>query len=156
MSFFNKLKQAVGVGTLKVQLRVPERLEWQNGRIQGELVLTASGPVKVKRMTVKLTEIYTSGRDEDRSTKKSEIGIVEDSTLFEMGANQTRTVKFNLPFKTQGFSGNALSQRQDAMGAVGKLFAKINDDKVEHELIARVDVDGAPLDASDRLKVQFV
>ena len=56
MSFFSKVKQALGIGTISVKINVPGQLNASDGILKGSLLLTAKSDQKVKKMEVKLEE----------------------------------------------------------------------------------------------------
>ena len=113
MSFFKKLKNGLGVGTIKFELVVPGQISGNSGQLEGDIVLTGKSDQLVKDVEVTFERVHTwdqhesvynqtTERYEDRWVARShtvQLGHFMDEMPFEMAADETKTIRFVIPFE---------------------------------------------------------
>lgn len=141
---------------VQVKLNVPPEIAKSSRTAPLEIVLTAPAPQTIQRITITLREEFTTWKDEDKETKKIELGKIEEHAHFEMRAGETKTLHLNLPFNLELSPSHTIAARGGIMGAAGKVFSKLNQDRAEFYIAANVTVHGAALDAKERKPIRFV
>ena len=113
MSFFKKLKNGLGVGTIKFELVVPGEIYGNSGQLEGDIVLTAKSEQLVKDVEAIFERVHTwderesvynstTERYEDRWVQRShtiQLGHFMDETPFEIASDEKRTIRFVIPFQ---------------------------------------------------------
>src|SRR5262245_35145947 len=99
VSFFAKVKQFFGAGTVKVELSVPLQVQKTAGQLSGRVALNAVSDQHVIDLTVKLTENWSTGRGEEKTTREFELGKVILAQAFDMKQGESRSFDFVLPFE---------------------------------------------------------
>ncbi len=110
MSFLNKIKQGLGIGTLEAKLNVPGQVDGNTGQFEGDFVLTAKSDQHIKEVGVKFEMVRrweetkhrrdSNGNQHDYTSPQSqtiELGNYIDNTPFEMKANEIKTIHFTHP-----------------------------------------------------------
>lgn len=155
MSFFAKIKQFLGIGTVKVTIKAPGTFNTDDGKIDGTLNLVAKSDQIVESLVIRLDEEFTTGRGDDKKTKTYEIGKMQ-LPGFEMKAGETKDVPFSLQFSYTKTATEALSEKGGVLGGIGKLGSMVSSDKSEFKLWATCDVKGASLDPNDFIEIKRV
>ncbi len=156
MSFFSKIKQFMGIGTISVKVNIPNQLKAADGQLKGSLTLTAKSHQKVKKVEVKLEEERTTGRGDDKETKYYTIGSWNDNNVFEMKEGEIKNIEFNFPVSTYKSSTDELAEKSGVLGGLGKLAKMADNARSEYVVKAVVDVDGASLDPSDSAPISII
>lgn len=155
MSFFAKLKQFFGAGTVKIELTVPPSVTKQSSKVAGSVTLRALSDQHVIDLTVLLEERWETGRGDSKSEKAFELGKVTLAATFDMKAGEERTIHFELPFELLKSNADRLKERGGALGALGSLSALANGEKSEYRVKAEADVKGAAFDPSDDKTIEL-
>src|SRR5215467_8013026 len=71
---FNKLKQAFGVGTIKVELDIPPAADKSGTSLSSTVRLTAESDQLVEGITFRFIEKYSTGRGSEKKTTEFDIG----------------------------------------------------------------------------------
>lgn len=148
MSFFAKIKQFFGAGTVKVTLNAPATFNTNDGTIEGTIHLEAKSDQTIVSLKVELKEEYTTGRGDDKTTKTLEIGELK-LPGFDMKTGEVKDVPFKLNYSYAKSENEALAEKGGVMGGIGKLGAFASGEKSEFKLWATADVKGAALDPND-------
>ena len=156
MGFFNKIKQGLGIGTLKVELQIPGQVAKTEYVIAGQAVLTAKSDQKIKSIKLRMVEMYTTGQGENRTSKEYELGTLVMDAPFEMQGGETRTVDFQLPFQIALSSNQALAEKSGALGALGKAAVFAKGEKSTYAVKITVDLEGVALDPSASKDIHLV
>lgn len=149
MAFFSKVKQFFGAGTVKVELSVPPQVPKTAGQLAGRVALNAVSDQHVLDLTVKLTETWSTGRGEEKSTREFELGKLTLAQAFDMKQGESRAFDFTLPFELIKSNADELKEKGGALGMLGKAGAFANNEKSSYKVAAEADVKGAALDPSD-------
>lgn len=156
MSFFAKVKQFMGIGTLEVKLQAPGHFQATDSTIEGTLHIVAKSDQSVLKIDIELTEEFQSGRDEDKREKSFKLGALHLNKPFEMKAGETKDVPFSLPFHLVKSSNAQLKEKGGLMGSIGKMGAWADNEKSSYKLVATVDVKGATLDPNDTMDMKLI
>ncbi|MCC6582557.1 MAG: sporulation protein [Chitinophagales bacterium] len=156
MSFFSKIKQKLGIGTISVKINVPGQLNAADGKLKGSLLLTAKSNQKVKKIDIKLEEEQTTGRGDNKKTNYYTIGSWNSNEFFEMKEGETKTVEFEFPVQVYKSSTDQLAEKGGVLGGLGKMAKFADDARSEFSVKAVVDVEGASLDPSDSCNINII
>ena len=156
MSFFSKIKQFAGIGTLDVKLAVPPHFSATDTAIDGTLHIVAKSDQSVLKIVLELREEFESGRDDDKKAQRFVLGMVQLSEPFQLKTGESRTVPFSVPFQLLKSSNDQLKEKGGLMGGIGKLNAWANDEKSKFKFHAMVDVQGTSLDPVDSVDLKFL
>ncbi len=149
MSFFGKVKQFFGAGTVKVELSVPPGVPKASMQLPGRVSLKAESAQHVVAVTVVLREEWDTGRGAEKQTKTFELGKVQLAQAFDMQAGEERQLDFWLPFRIIQSNADQLKDKGGAVGMLGKAAAFANNEKSRYKVIAEADVKGAAFDPND-------
>jgi sporulation-control protein spo0M len=156
MSLFGKLKQGLGIGTAKLELQAPAQVAKDNGEVKGKVILTGKSDQKVKSVTVKMLEVYTTGRGDDEKTKEYELGMVTLSGAFDLKKDERRELEFTLPFQLSLSSNQSLAEKKGALGMLGKAAVFAGGEKSEYQVKAAADLENVALDPDDTKQIRLV
>jgi len=155
MSIFSKIKQFLGIGTIKVSIKAPGTFKTEDGKIEGTINLVAKSDQVVESLVIRLDEEFTTGRGDDKKTKTYEIGKMKLAG-FEMKAGETKDVPFSLEFSYAKSSNEELAGKGGVLGGIGKLGSMASGEKSEFKLWATCDVKGASLDPNDFIEIKRI
>jgi hypothetical protein len=155
MSFFAKIKQFFGAGTVKVTLNAPATFNTNDGVIEGSVHLEAKSDQTILSLKIELKEEYTTGRGDEKKTKTFEIGEVKLAG-FDMKQGETKDVPFKLSYSYAKSDNEAMAEKGGVMGGLGKLGSFASGEKSEFKLWATADVKGAALDPNDLKELKRV
>ena len=155
MSFFAKIKQFFGAGTVKVTLNAPATFNTIDGVIEGSVHLEAKSDQTILSLKIELKEEYTTGRGDEKKTKTFEIGEVKLAG-FDMKQGETKDVPFKLSYSYAKSDNEAMAEKGGVMGGLGKLGSFASGEKSEFKLWATADVKGAALDPNDLKELKRV
>lgn len=156
MSFFSKIKQMLGIGTISVKINAPGQLNAADGILKGSLLLTAKSDQKVKKIEVKVEEEQTIGRGDDKKTSFYTIGTWNNNLPFEMKTGETKKVDFEFQVQVYKSSTDQLAEKGGVLGGLGKMAKFADNARSEYKVKAVVDVDGAKLDPSDSVSINII
>jgi hypothetical protein len=156
MAFFSKVKQFLGAGTVKVELSVPPQVQKATGVLSGRVALNAASDQHVLDLSVKLTESWSTGRGEEKTTRDFELGKLSLAKSFDMKQGESRAFDFVLPFELVKSDADELKEKGGALGMLGKAGAFANAEKSSFKVSAEADVKGAALDPSDEKAIVLV
>lgn len=149
MSFFQKLKQFFGAGTVKVELSVPPSVTKAGLQVPGKVTLNALSDQSIIDVQVILEESWDTGRGAEKETKKFELGKLTVAQGFDMKQGEQRVIDFVLPFELIKSNADELKEKGGMMGALGKAAAFANAEKSRYSISVVADVKGAAFDPRD-------
>ncbi|MCB9235362.1 MAG: sporulation protein [Bacteroidia bacterium] len=156
MGFFDKIKNKLGIGGVKVELKVPGQVEKASGVISGTVILTTKSDQEIKEIEIKVLEEYTTGRGDDKKTKTFTLGSVKMSDVFPIKTGETKEVPFTVNFEILKSNNDELAEKGGALGTLGKLGKFASNEKSAYFVEADVDVAAAALDPSDKKEIRMV
>ena len=153
---FGKLKQALGIGGLKVSIQAPGQISRSDAAITGTVAITAKSDQLVETVAVKFFEEYATGRDDAQKEQQFTLGEQEISGAFEMKAGETKTLDFSLPFQFLNSDNDDLKGKGGVYGAIGKMGKFAANEKSAYKLQALVDVKGTFLDPDATIDIKVI
>lgn len=149
MSFFQKVKQFFGAGTVKVELSVPPSVPKAGLQVPGKVTLNALSDQHIIDVKVSLEEEWDTGRGSEKETKTFELGKLTVAQAIDMKQGEQRVLEFVLPFELIKSNADDLKEKGGMLGALGKAAAFANAEKSRYKIKVVADVKGAVLDPSD-------
>jgi hypothetical protein len=150
VGFLDKIKGWLNIGGVKVQLQgVGPTVSKTGSEIPGKAVLTSKGDKHVLKVDYKFVLEKTTGRGEDRKTKKFVLGQASRNEPFDIKTGETKTLDFVIPYSIE----KSLQDMGGLLGAVGKLGAFAAKEKLEYFVVAQCDVQGTAFDPTDKVEV---
>ena len=149
MSFLNKIKQGLGIGTAKVELDIPTTISKGTKEMNGKVVLSAKSDQKVKSVKVALIETVTFTSGDEQRVQKKDLQSVILKEPFDIKKDEQRTIPFTLSVDL----GDNVSF--ELFGGTLELSAASNKPQV-YEITATVDLEGVALDPTASKYVNFL
>jgi hypothetical protein len=149
MGFLDKIKNALGIGGVKVKLQIPTEVTKESGIINGKITFTSKSDKKVKDYLIELKEAYKTGRGDDQTTKVYELGKIEIKQGFEIKAGETKEIDFSLPFHILQSKNDQMKEQGGVMGALGKAGSFLDAEKSTYTVETSVSVEGTFLGPTD-------
>ncbi len=156
MSFFKKMKDKLGIAGVSVQIEVPEQASIDAGTVEGKIILTTKSEQEIVSYTVKMMQESTTGRGNDKKTKKHELGTISKSESFTIHPGDTKEISFTLSFEAVKSSNESLKESGGALGTLGKLASMANNEQSSYFVHAEVDVKSAALDPDAKKDIDLV
>jgi hypothetical protein len=156
MSFFKKIKQGLGIGTVKLSLEVPPSVSGESGQIQGRVMLNAQSDQQIAALNFKLTEEFSTGRGEDKQTREFELGKASYDQPFELKEGESKTIEFTLPFALRKSAAQSLSDKGGALGALGKAAKFAGAEKSSFKVEVEAKIQGTMLSPDDSKSIDIV
>ncbi len=179
MGFFNKIKQNLGMGTISFELVVPDSVAGSSGSVEGDIVITAKSPQKVKDVEVKFERVLewqergtvynsTTEQTEDQWNSRSQtvlLGHFIDKTAFSLAQHEKKTIHFTIgfaPFAGQGTSTDVSGFLSDIVdialssGTSTYFGSDTRDQTVHYKLSGDADLDDVAFDKGDSKRIVVV
>jgi hypothetical protein len=174
MSFLNKIKQGLGLGTLEAKLNLPEQIAGNSGKFEGDFILTAKSDQQIKEVWVKFEKVRhweetkyrrdSNGHQERYTSHESqtfELGNYSDKTPFEMKASEVKTIHFAILFQlinpqAQADPAIAAGGVSAVLGTITKLTSNMRNERVDYRVEGKVDLKDVAFDPKDSKEVFIV
>lgn len=96
---FGKVKQWFGIEGLKLKVDLADEYDLDEGRLQGELLLTSMRPQRITFLQVRLKERYARGRGGNRKVDTYLLGKWSYDKTFDINKENSGLLKFDLPYE---------------------------------------------------------
>lgn len=103
MGFLDKLKQAAGIGGVKVSLELPESYSKEDMKFTGKVILSSQSDQNIKNIKVNLQEVRLQGIAENTTEKEYILGEDQIADSFEMKAGEEKNLEFSVPFSFHAY-----------------------------------------------------
>jgi hypothetical protein len=153
MGFFGKIKQFLGIGTVKVTATVPGSFSVDDSHVNGSVELLAKSDQEVVGVKVKFEEKWSTGRGEDKTEKTFTLGT-QEFPGFAMKAGETKKFDYSVPFHYSKSSNDRMAEKGGVVGGLGKLSKFADAEKSTFHIVATCDVKGATFDPNDVKEVK--
>lgn len=140
-----RLKNMLGIESVKVELEVPQDIEKKDQNIRGEIILTTLSDADVESISIKLIEKYTRGRKENKLIDEYVISKILVNEKVSIAKGETIKLPFDLPFKIVKSPMDELQDNNFFNGLLVGLAKKIKGVKSEYRIIAEVNIKGTTL-----------
>jgi hypothetical protein len=148
MGVFGKLKQMMGIGGVKLEIDVSPEIAKGAGTLTGKLLVSAKSGQSVQKIDITLIEEFSTGRGQERTTREFELGKTTIAQPFEIGAGESKSLDFNLPFRVMKSNSETLKEKGGALGMLGKAASFAGNEKSEFKVKAAASVKGTVLGPS--------
>lgn len=156
MSFFQKIKQALGFVGVKVTLEVDAAVSRSAGSIPGKMIITSKSDQHILGLEIELEETWTIGKGENEQTKTFSLGQWKDDSSFDIKAGETREFPFNLYFSLVKSENDRMMESSKVGKALGSLGKMLDGENSTYSLNASADVKGAALDPNCCREIKLV
>ena len=172
MSFFKKIKNGLGVGTIKFELVVPGQIYGNAGRLEGDIVMTGKSDQLVKDVEVTFERVHTWDERKsvyNQTTKRYEdswvgrshavrLGHFMDERPFEIAADETKTIHFVIPFEPidahlASSSGGLMWNFMDSALSYGSNW---RNERVTYNVRGDADLEDVAFDKGDNTSITVV
>jgi len=153
MGFFGKIKQFLGIGTVKVTATVPPAFSVDDSHINGTVELLAKSDQVVESVEVKFDEKWSTGRGDSKTEKTFTLGT-QKFPGFTMKAGETKKIDYSVPFSYSKSGNDRMAEKGGVVGGLGKLSKFADGEKSTFNIIATCDVKGATFDPNDVKEVK--
>lgn len=155
-SFFAKLKQWFGIGTVKVDLEIQESLVTPSTTaLHGKVTVIGKGDYHIKNVDLVCREYWKQKELGGKETQKSfEMGTFTLNKAFDIKNGETKTFEFTMPIQYVKSAEDQLIEKGGMMGAIGSFSAGMRQ-KSEVTLCATADVEGAAFDPNKIIHLNF-
>ncbi|MBG6132552.1 sporulation-control protein spo0M [Aquimarina sp. EL_43] len=155
MGFFDKVKNKLGIGGVKVTLQIPGHVAKESEQVEGKVVLTTKSEQEIIEVEIKFVEEFTSGRGDNASTESFDLGVVKFTETYAVKPGEVKEIPFVLPFKLLKSKADSLAEKGGTLGAIGKMSKFASNEKSKYMVEANVDVKAAILDPSDKKDIKL-
>jgi hypothetical protein len=155
---FKKLKQAVGMVGIKVELVVPTQIGVNDTMVEGKVLVNAEANQHITKVKVEMKQVHREESDTSNSMtqREYEIGeVIVTDTPFDIKAGENAEFPFTLSFARRKSGSQALSEMGGKLGMLGGIAKALDNESDRFYIEATVDVKGAALDPSDKVNVHF-
>ncbi|MCE9545638.1 MAG: sporulation protein [Planctomycetia bacterium] len=153
MGLLSTVKGWLNIGGVKVKLEgLSPTLSRSGDTINGKVHLASKSDKQVLKMTYALVMETTTGKGEEKKTKKSVLGQSINKEGFEIKAGEEKEMDFQFTYAIP----ETLKDKGGMLGAMGKLGAFANSEKVKYYISACCDVKGTALDPEAKHEVTIV
>lgn len=146
MSFFQKVKQALGFVGVKVTLDVPETFSRTGDTINGKVIVASKSDQHIFSVEVKFEEVWRIGKGEEETMKTFDLGEWKNETPFDIKAGETREFPFTLNYSLIKSENDRMIESGKVGKALGGLGKLMDGEKSNFWLNAMADVEGAAFD----------
>jgi len=147
VSFLKKIKQSLGIGTVKLTLEVPPSISPVGGQVNGQVVIEAQSDQHITAVKVKLIEKFTQGHGqaEEKIEKEFVLGETSFDQVIDLKSGESRRIDFTLAYAMRKSGLRELSEKKGALGTIGKVATFIGAEKSEYEVTAEAKLEGTML-----------
>jgi len=146
MSFFQKVKQFLGIVGVKVELQVADIFSKTGNTIQGKVIITSKGQQQILSVEVGFEEVWRIGKGENETMKTFDLGEWKNSQEFLMMPGETKEFPFTLNYSMVKSENDRMMESSKVGKALGGLGKMMDGEKSNFWLKAMADVKGAAFD----------
>lgn len=146
MSFFQKVKQFLGIVGVKVEMQVPDTFSKSGNTLQGKVVITSKSDQQILAVKVTFEETWKIGKGENETVKNFELGEWIAEQEFTIKAGETKEFPFTLNYSMIKSENDRMMDSSKVGSALGGLGKMLDGEKSVFKLVAMADVKGAAFD----------
>ena len=150
-----KLKNMLGIESVKIALDIPEEIKKKDGAIVGKIIFSSQTDQEVELLTLKLIEKYQRGRNDSKLINEYLLGSIELQLDLTIVAGIDRSFDFTLPFNPMLSEMDQMEQSNIFLRPFIKAAKKLKNVKSTYTLIAEAKVKGAKLHPLDKQRIEF-
>ncbi len=146
MSFFQKVKQFLGIVGVKVEIQVADTFSKTGSTIEGKVIITSKNQQQILSVEVGFEEVWRIGKGEDETMKTFDLGEWKYEQEFLMMPGETREFPFTLNYSMVKSENDRMMESSKVGKALGGLGKFMDGEKSNFWLKAMADVKGAAFD----------
>lgn len=146
MSFFQKVKQFLGIVGVKVEMEVADTFSKKGSTLQGKVIITSKSDQQILSVEVGFEEVWRIGKGEDETMKTFDLGEWKSEEVFDIKAGETRVFPFTLNYSLIKSENDRMMESSKVGKALGGLGKLMDGEKSNFWLKAMADVKGAAFD----------
>lgn len=147
---FSKVKKWLGIEGVKLDLIIPEEVEFSQGVVQGKVQFYSMNPQTVTFIKVVLIERYTRGRGKERLVDEYELGAIQMQEVIDIPEHEPVEVDFTLPFSLVKSDVDEFGDRNLLFGGLARVAKVLHKVSSEYRIEAEARVKGTALNPFDR------
>lgn len=147
---FGKVKSWLGIEGVKIELGLPEELNYHDGLVTGKLFLSSMNDNTVSKIEIKLIEKYSRGKKDQKLTDEYELGKIELIENIVVPANKKIQLSFELPFTPRKSDMDELEESNVLIGGIVKAAKWFEGVSSIYRVEATAKVEGVALDPFDK------
>ncbi len=147
---FGKVKSWLGIEGVKLELSMPEELNYKDGLVTGKIFLSSLNDHTVTSISIRLIEKYSRGKKDEKLTDEFELGNIELVQDINIPANKKIQLSFELPFSPRKSDMDELQDSNMVMGGIVKAVKWLEGVSSVYRVEATAKVEGVALDPFDK------
>lgn len=152
---FGKIKKALGIEGVKLQVILPENTAKSSGKVDGHIRFFSQSAQTITAVKVKLVERYSRGKKDDKLIDEYQLGEIYLDQKIKVPANETIEIDFSLPFELMQSEMDQLENSNIVFGGLVKAAKWWSAVQSEYRIEAVAKVKGVALDPFDRKTVNL-
>ncbi len=150
-----KIKRALGIEGVKVNLDVAEKQNRSNPTIEGSVKFTTQSDNKVRSFTIKFTEKYSRGRGKHKLIDEYVLGKYESTEGFTIKKEEIIEIPFTLKYKWLDSEMDRIQNGNFFTSGIIMLAKRLKGVKSTYTVTIEADVVGTKLDPFDKVDILF-
>ncbi len=146
MSFFQKVKQFLGIVGVKVEMQVDDTFSKTGSVIQGKVIITSKSDQQILAVKVSFEETWKIGKGESETVKNFDLGEWMSEQEFSIKAGQTKEFPFTMNYSMIKSENDRMAESSSVGKALGGIGKMLDGEQSVFKLIAMADVKGAAFD----------
>jgi len=147
---FGKVKSWLGIEGVKLELDLPEELQYRDELVTGKLYIFSMNDQKITSIHIKLIEKYSRGNKESKLTDEYQLGQIELVQDIQVPADKKIQLSFELPFNARKSDMDDLGDSNILMGGIIKAAKWLEGVSSVYRVEATAKVEGVALDPFDK------
>jgi hypothetical protein len=163
MGFFEKIKQNLHHGGVKIQMQAPASVSMTEGIVPIQVTISATDlPATINKITVELVRNASPDSNLNQPTEVNQsISKVENTDVFSLLPGQSKSINLSLVMNAGKAAANltdnpALGALAKGLGALQELSELKNDNVYNYSFMATAQVQGISLSPSTSSQVQVL
>jgi hypothetical protein len=152
---FSAFKNLFNIDSVKLRFKVLETYPLTVETLNGEIELRCNHAQTITELSVRLIEIYTRGRGNEKRIDEYEMGIWKHTAPIQLRGDSPQAILFKIPFKFVESRMDSLANSNFLMRGLIGLAKNLKGVESEYELIAEATVADAKLRPFAKTRIKF-
>ena len=152
---FGKIKKALGIEGVKLEIILPPQLNKASGKIDGQIRFYSQSAQTVTAVKVKLIERYSRGKKENQLIDEYLLGDIYLEQKIKVPANETIEIDFSLPFQLMQSEMDEYENSNIVFGGLVKAAKWFSSVQSNYRIEATAKVKGVALDPFNKKVVEL-
>jgi len=155
MGFLDKIKQAAGIGGVKVILDIPTSYDKEKSQFTGKISLIAKTDQHIKKLHVELQENRLEGYNENTTTKEYVLGNGVVKENFDIKAGEALDFDFEVPFTFKSYELDRKIEEKIESSLTRKLNEVADKERSKFTVTVFADQEGSLMPSTDSKSVKL-